>query len=351
MSVAEQRAPYGRTARPDLGPSPLPTYYGLPALKRSHYRWLIATYFFLGGLAGAAQLIATLADLLGRAQHRDTVRGGRYLALLGALLGPLLLIADLHTPRRWYNMLRIFRPTSPMSLGSWTLAAFGGASGLVALGQALQDLTGSAAGSKLARVVQLPAALLGAVMAVYTGVLLSATSTPLWAVASRHLPPLFGASAMATASAALSLWLQRVGAPEPAGRRLELLALVASGAQLALALAAERRWRRTGVNGPLEQEPLASVHRFGVLGLGIAAPLLVHALHTIAGRRSRTLSVLAAVATLVGGYAERAVILVAGNASAERTEAYFGITQPGPTRGGAERPSGAPSASAASARP
>jgi hypothetical protein len=35
------------------------TYYGRPVVKRSHYGWLIATYLFVGGLAGAAQLIAT----------------------------------------------------------------------------------------------------------------------------------------------------------------------------------------------------------------------------------------------------------------------------------------------------
>src|SRR5581483_11402199 len=61
------------------------TYYDRPVVKRSHYGWLIASYLFIGGLAGAAQIIATLADLLGGRRDRGVVRAGRYVALTGAL--------------------------------------------------------------------------------------------------------------------------------------------------------------------------------------------------------------------------------------------------------------------------
>src|SRR5687768_6375194 len=118
--MTPERAPYGRSSSP-----PIPTYYDWPTVKSSHYRWLITTYFFVGGLAGAAQLIATIVDLVGGRRDRGVVSAGRYLALAGALLSPLFLIKDLHTPSRWYNMLRIARATSPMSIGSWTLALFG----------------------------------------------------------------------------------------------------------------------------------------------------------------------------------------------------------------------------------
>jgi formate-dependent nitrite reductase membrane component NrfD len=322
-----ERAPYGRRRAETLGAlptdAPPPTYYGLPAVKRSHYRWLVATYFFVGGLAGAAQLVAQVADLGGGRRDRPVVRWGRYLALLGALASPALLIRDLHTPSRWYNMLRIVRPTSPMSIGSWTLLGFGTCSGLTAVGQLLDDL-GRGGGRALGRAFGLPAALLGMLMAVYTGVLLGATSTPLWAVAYRQLPALFGATAGASATAALSLVLACTGAPRAARRRLERLALVAGAAQLALALLAEREWRRRGVAGPLEARP---VHRV-VLGLGLAGPLVARVLQALAGGRSRRLAVLAAVATLVGAYAERAELIFAGNESAGRPEDYFRVARP-----------------------
>src|SRR5581483_12442973 len=105
MTIARERAPYGRreeswaerppgeTRRGERERQPYagPTYYELPAIKASHYRWLVVSYLFVGGLAGAAQLIATLADLAGRRRDRALVRGGRYLALAGALLSPALL--------------------------------------------------------------------------------------------------------------------------------------------------------------------------------------------------------------------------------------------------------------------
>src|SRR4051794_6691536 len=157
-----ERGPYGRRpeARSQLVPGaerprrlapengPLApyegeTYYGLPAVKASHYGWLIATYFFVGGLSGAAQILAAIADLKGRGRPSAVARAGRYLALAGSVISPVLLIADLHTPQRWYNMMRIFRPTSAMSIGSWTLTAFGTASGLTAAAQLWDDLTGS----------------------------------------------------------------------------------------------------------------------------------------------------------------------------------------------------------------
>jgi hypothetical protein len=117
------------------------TYYGRPALKPSPYGQLIASYFFVGGLAGAAQLIAGIADVCGHDDDQPVVRAGRYLGLAGILLSPVLLIADLRTHRGWYNMLRIFRRTSAMSIGAWTLTGFGLLSGVAAAAQALYART------------------------------------------------------------------------------------------------------------------------------------------------------------------------------------------------------------------
>jgi formate-dependent nitrite reductase membrane component NrfD len=231
------------------------------------------------------------------------------------------LIRDLHTPSRWYNMLRIFRPTSPMSIGSWTLAAFGTFTGLAAVSQAFGH-------GRLARLFGLPAAGFGMLMSTYTGVLLSATSTPLWAVAYRQLPALFGATAVASASAAISLLVARSGDPDHRARgRLERLGLVAGILQAVCAVAMERQWKRQSLFGPLEKAPLALVDRLVVQGLGMGLPLVVHALQTLTGRRSNGLSTLAALATLVGAFIERAVIVFAGNRSADRPEDYLRVAR------------------------
>jgi formate-dependent nitrite reductase membrane component NrfD len=224
-------------------------------------------------------------------------------------------------------MLRIFRPTSPMSIGSWTLTEFWTLSGLVAVGQLVTDLSGLAFARQVTRLLALPAALSGALMACYTGVLLSATSVPLWSTAALRLPALFGATAMATATAALSLYLDWLRAPRSTKRRLGLVSLIASVTQLAVALLNSRRWKQRSVARPIEEQPIAMIRRAGVFGLGISFPLVVHLVQTMSGRRSSQLSVAVALATLIGGFTERAAMVFAGNASARRPEDYFAVTQ------------------------
>jgi formate-dependent nitrite reductase membrane component NrfD len=282
---------------------------------------------FVGGLAGAAQLIAGLVDLCGREEDQPVVRAGRYLGLAGALLSPVLLIADLRTPRRWYNMLRIWRRTSAMSIGAWTLTSFGAWSGLTAVAQALYARTGAPLYRRLARCCGVPAALAGGAMATYTGTLLAATSTPLWSAGRRLLPALFGASAATTATAALTLATQQTATAKSAAR-LRRLACLAGSAELALAMALERQWQQQGVAAPLRQQPTATAYRVGFYGLGVLTPLLLHGVHRLTPRRSRAVAALASVATLAGGFMLRSVLIAAGNASAQRPDDYFRFTQP-----------------------
>ena len=273
-------------------------------------------------------MIAGVVDILGHRRDRPLVSAARYLALIGALVSPVLLIADLKTPSRWYNMLRVYRRTSPMSIGSWTLAIFGATSGLASLGQAGSDLFGWRTGRRLARWAGVPAAASGALLATYTGALLSATSTPLWAAGYRLLPAIFGVSGTATATATLSLVLRQMPGTHRSVRRLERLALVSSIVELLLTRKLDSVWQHEHLRAPLEQPPLATPYTVGVLGLGILAPLAVHLLQVIAGRELRTASTLASLAALAGGYTQRAVFVLAGKSSAERPADYFGLAQP-----------------------
>jgi protein NrfD len=330
------RAPYGREGKTSgtTVDSQSPgrhyqgeSYYSQPAIKSSHYGQLVASYLFVGGLAGASQIIATIAELCGRDENRSVVRGGRYLALAGALASPLFLIADLRTPERWYNMLRIFRRTSTMSIGAWSLATFGAMSALTAAAQMLEDRLGNVFYRRLARYFALPAAATGAVISTYTGTLLSATSTPLWAGADRILPALFGTSATATSIAALSLAEQLKQQQTNATRRLERLALMAAGTELLLSSALDWQWDKKNLGKPLKREPIATAYRAGYKGVGLITPMIIHGLGMLTGRRSRTWSAMAALATLAGGYILRSVVLFAGRDSANRPEDYFHFTR------------------------
>jgi protein NrfD len=305
------------------------TYYGMPAVKASHYSWPIISYFFVGGLASASEFIATLFDLLGDARDHTVVRVGRYLALVGALISPALLIADLHTPQRWYNMLRIFRKTSPMSIGAWALTGFGLTSGLVAAGQGMEDLFGWRFGRLAARLFSMPAALLAAVVSLYTGTLLASTSTPFWARAFPFLSALFASSATSTATAALALATDVAATPTSTRRRLSWVGLVGGIGELAAAVLVGQHWHRRHGAARIETPSGAPTGWWVASVLGIVAPLSIHLFEMVSGRRSRRASVIAALATLGGGYILRAAFIRSGNESAKSPQEYFQFTQPG----------------------
>ncbi len=255
------------------------------------------------------------------------------MALAGALVSPVLLIADLHKKERWYNMLRIYRSTSAMSVGAWALSLFGAFSGLVAVGQFAGD-RGFGLGRTAARLAQIPAALAGGVVALYTGTLMAATAAPVDASAFPVLSSLFASSATSTAAAALTVAAQVTGAPASSRRKLNLVALIAGAAELVFALLVQRHWRRDGTSAPLDETPLGPAYRIGVLGMGAGGPLLVHGVQALLPRESSLLATISAVSALIGGFILRAVFVLGGNESARRAEEYFKFTQ-GNGRGGA----------------
>lgn len=295
-----------------------PTYHGQPALKASSYGALVWGYTWLAGLAGSAQLLATLGDVSGRQDLRGMVRQGRTMAAFLTLLGAGLLVADLHTPQRFYQMLRIFRSSSPMSIGNYLLTSFGGTSLLTAW-------AGLAGRRRLASAAQLPAAATGAGMCVYTAALLSATSTPLWSAAPRLLAGRFAASAIATGAAALSIGESLRGHPANAAR-LDRTAAIAVALEWGFGHAAERRYRQLGVDATLHQPDIAA-GRLASQALGVALPLACLAWNELAPRRSPGLSAAGALGVLAGGLLMRAMVFRAGNRSAERPQDAFAMAR------------------------
>jgi protein NrfD len=291
-----------------------PFYYGQPLLKPHAWDWKVPAYMFVAGIGGAAQLLSTVIRL-SRKGGGKTVVNGRRIALASAAIGGPLLIGDLHYPRRWYNMLRIFRVTSPMSIGSYFLTLFGALSAGAALAQPVFGRLGRRrAGAILGDVSQLPAAALGAGMSVYTAALLSATSTPLWAAAPRLLALRFGSSAMAGAAALLSLLARRQGAREEA-EHLDRVAMGSTAIDTAAALVSAEAYRRRGVGTALRDgSGTAALDKIGLV-LGHLLPLASYALAR--SRRSASLSVVASLGVLAGGLLLRSTIVAAGKPSAE----------------------------------
>lgn len=300
-----------------------PTYYGRPQLKAAPFNeWLVGGYIFLAGLSGSASLIGAIAEFVGGAQ--GVGRRARRLALLAPTLGSGLLIADLHTPQRFYNMLRLFKPRSPMSIGTWILLGFSAAAVPAALADWLARIPGLGWLRGAAKVAQVPAAAAGAGLSVYTAPLLSATSTPVWAAAPRALAVRFGASSVASAAAALAL-----GEDDPSVRRpLQLLAMGALSLEAAAAAAQAQAYEETHV-AEGTKDAWGRAEKLLATGLGVAAPLALFAAALALGpRRGRALGQAASLATLAGSALLRISTLGMGDESAVRPEVSMRFAQP-----------------------
>ena len=160
--------------------APVPEVHG-PFIKPPVWTWEVPLYFWVGGVASGASFAALGCDAAG--DHRSAIIARR--VALGAVMpAPLLLIADLGRPARFLNMMRIFKPRSPMNMGAWCLVVFSGtATGAVGADLLDRRRTASALGASTA--------LLGGYLGSYTGVLLASTAVPVWAASRLLLGPIF----------------------------------------------------------------------------------------------------------------------------------------------------------------
>ena len=187
------------------------SYHGQPVIKQPVWTWEIPTYFFTGGLGGASAGLAYLSELRG-----NDVLGRRAwgTALVAVGVSPVLLTSDLGKPLRFPNMLRMFKVTSPMSVGSWLLSGSGAATA-VATANAWTGLLPTAG-----RAARPAAALLGLPLSTYTAALIANTAVPVWNDARSTLPFVF-ASGAALSAGALAVATTPVSHAGPA-RRLAL---------------------------------------------------------------------------------------------------------------------------------
>jgi Polysulphide reductase, NrfD len=296
------------TEQLQVPPAEFQSYYGRPILKVPRWREPhLPAYLFLGGLSGAAAVMGAAAAATGRA---GLARTGRLTAAGAAFGGTAFLIAELGRPERFLHMLRVAKPTSPMSMGSWLLAAHSGLAAAAA-GSELTGLlpaVGAAAGAASAAT--------GPLLATYTGVLLADTAVPAWHQSRRQLPLLFAGSAMASAAAAglAGSAVQAGGAGGSGGSastdRRPAIRLAVAGAAMETAVAV---WleRQPGLTG----EPF----RIGSAGQWLRAAQVLTpagAAVALAAGRSRVAAGLAAGLLTAGAVATRVGVFRAGVASA-----------------------------------
>ena len=286
------------------------SYYGKPIVKFPPWEWPIAGYLFLGGVAGGSSLLAMGAGATG---NRELQRNTRLTAFAAAGLGSSFLILDLGRPERLLNMFRVFKLSSPMSVGSWILGAFGSTSALAAAAE-VDELTGQRLplpneARTFLRYAATPAGvatgLLGAPLAVYTAVLLGNTSVPLWQDAHKELPALFVSSAASAASgAALVTTSTTNNGPARA------LAVIGAAADIAASKRVEKN-----LTAPLEE----TMHegKAGLMLKAAEACVIAGGVGALLGGRNRVVAALSGAALMAGSCLTRFGIMQAGHQSTE----------------------------------
>ena len=180
-----------------------PTYYNVPMLNEPVWEWAIPTYYYVGGLTGAALVLSAAAQIGDSRGREELIRRCHWIGLIGAGVSGGLLIYDLGMPSRFFNMLRVFRPTSVMNMGAWILAGTGAMAFLALTLRGRKNWRG-----KTGEIAGYLAGIFGAGLATYTGVLTANTAVPVWQASRKILPVLFGTSAMSSVGALFELTVE-----------------------------------------------------------------------------------------------------------------------------------------------
>lgn len=287
--------------------SPEHGYYGVPLLKQPQWTWEVPIYFFVGCAAGSAAVVGTIANWT-RSDER-LARDARYVAAVGAALSSVLLIADLGRHDRFLNMLRVFKPQSPISVGSWTLALFGATSGAAALAQLVSDMLGIRSVRVLGNVAEVFSCAFGLPFSNYTGVLVGATVIPVWNHNVGTLPLHFGMSGLNSCVSILELMGHQ-------NKALNVIGLGASTLETWEGYHLEFK-RDPRVNEPLKRGVSGWITRAGGVLSG-PVPLLLRTAALFAGdRRGQQLRRWAAISSVTGSMLTRWGWFRAGFASAK----------------------------------
>jgi hypothetical protein len=271
------------------------SYYGRPIIKAPIWELAIPWYFFLGGLAGASAALGLGARATG---NERLARNATFAGAAAVGVSPILLTADLGRPERFYNMFRLIKVTSPMSVGTWILAGSGTALGIAGACEALGILP------RVKLAAQTAAGVLGPPLTTYTAALVANTAVPVWHEARRELPFVFTGSAAASAGAAAV-----IATPPAQAGAARRLAIAGALLELAASKAMEMRLGQL-VGEPYRQGAAGRLTRLAK-GCNAAGGALV----ALAGRR-RAGSAVGGGLLLAGSLFERLAVYRAGTQSA-----------------------------------
>ncbi|MDQ3879167.1 MAG: polysulfide reductase NrfD [Actinomycetota bacterium] len=285
------------------------TYYDRPTIKKPVWIWAVPAYMVVGGAAGGAAALGAAARAIDGDQLSGLIKRCRVISAMGLGIGGILLVYDLGRPGRFLNMLRVFRPTSPLNVGSWLLAAATPAAAVAACSNGtIADLAGMWSGA------------MGLPITGYPGVLLANTAVPVWEEMGSALPASFVASGAVSAASALELMELR----EREASVVRAFAVAAKVSEAITTAVVEKRARRVREVGKALDAP-----RPKALLKAARAAAMTAALLSLTSRRSGTVRRLAGIAGTIGAAAYKFGVFYAGDPSATDPRATFALQRQG----------------------
>jgi formate-dependent nitrite reductase membrane component NrfD len=278
-------------------------------LNEPVWEWSIPTYYYIGGLAGAALVLGAATEFTRRQDLECLVKRCHRVGFFGCCISGALLIYDLGRPSRFFNMLRVFRPTSPMNVGTWILSCAGGTSMMSVIFRGRSGFLGP-----IGKSASYLSGTFGMALATYTGVLISNTAIPVWQESRRIVPLLFAASSMASVGSLFGM----IAGGRQERRITKTFGTIGQLAEIAAGIAMERQVSRV----PRVGLPL----NVGVSGAMWKTAALLTATSFVAGalpNPSRARRIAAGVLGTLGCLLMRFAIERAGVASARDARASF----------------------------
>ncbi len=290
-----------------------------------HLNWGIpvALYLFAAGMGAAAFFVAVMADLAGGKKYASVRLAGALIAPWPVIIGVLFLVVDLGNPQRFWEMLLrrgegfslappylMFNPESIMSWGTWLLTLFT----IIALIYMVACIIGIpfSWGSVLTKIVGVIGLPFAVMVAVYTGVLLSATPNPLWS--NWVLPVVFIISATDTGLAAIIFILALmklvniIGDEDTVLHDLEKIDCWVIGVLLVCLAIFIGVGIQVAPMRAMIGAKFGLLFWVGIVGLGLVVPMIIERKQSVSAHTSLVISAL----ILLGGFFLRYVILYAG---------------------------------------
>ncbi len=161
-----------------------PGYSTQDVTKVPGWHGLVAWDLLFNNLTTGLFLFAGVGELALPGLLGPVAKAAYPVALVLLLTDLMLLVLDLGDPLRFHHMLRVFKPSSPMSLGTWSLTIYSLPLTLIVAIEAAQALGLLPPGSVAAESVRQAAVVFGLLPAfgslAYKGVLFSTSSQPGW---------------------------------------------------------------------------------------------------------------------------------------------------------------------------